>query len=108
LMVTSEAVARSALLREESRGGHTRLDFEGERDEWVKVNIVIRKGKDGEMEVEKVERSAPVQYLSEIANAKIEDLESGKVGGDAPDGSEIDLDAAFSSSGERPKEIAHA
>jgi succinate dehydrogenase / fumarate reductase, flavoprotein subunit len=84
LLVTSEAVARSALMRQESRGGHTRLDYEGEREEWVKCNIVCRKGSDGHMEVEKVMRPAPVKYLEEIANSKIEDLESGKVGADAP------------------------
>jgi len=77
-------VARSALMRQESRGGHTRIDYEGERDEWVKVNIVIRRGKDGEMEVEQVTRPEPVPYLKAIANAKIEDLESGAVGADAP------------------------
>ncbi len=44
LLVTSEAVARAALLREESRGAHTRIDFPGEREEWVKFNIVIHKG----------------------------------------------------------------
>jgi succinate dehydrogenase / fumarate reductase flavoprotein subunit len=84
LMVTSEAVARAALMREESRGAHTRLDFEGERDEWLGYNIVIRKGPSGEMQVEKVERPEPVAYLKEIANAKIEDLEAGKAGASAP------------------------
>jgi succinate dehydrogenase / fumarate reductase flavoprotein subunit len=86
LMVTSEAVARAALIRKESRGAHTRIDYEGERDEWVKVNIVIRKGAGGEMECEQVQRPEPVAYLKAIANAKIEDLESGKVGADAPNG----------------------
>jgi succinate dehydrogenase / fumarate reductase flavoprotein subunit len=84
LLVTAEAVARAALIRQESRGAHTRIDYEGERDEWVKVNIVSRKGKDGQMEVEKITRPAPPKYLEEIANSKIEDLESGKVGADAP------------------------
>ena len=84
LMVTSEAVARAALIRKESRGAHTRIDYEGERDEWVKVNIMIRKGAGGEMECEQVQRPEPVAYLKAIANAKIEDLESGKVGADAP------------------------
>jgi succinate dehydrogenase / fumarate reductase flavoprotein subunit len=84
LMVSAEAVARAALMRQESRGAHTRIDYEGERDEWLKYNIVCRAGKTGEMEVEKVERGAPTPYLKEIANAKIEDLESGKVGHDAP------------------------
>ena len=80
LMLTSEAVARAGLMREESRGAHTRLDFEGEREEWLKYNVVTRRGKDGNMEVEKVERPAPPSALSEIAFASIEDLESGKVG----------------------------
>jgi succinate dehydrogenase / fumarate reductase flavoprotein subunit len=84
LLVVSEAVARSALIRKESRGAHTRIDYEGERDEWLKYNIICRKGSDGHMEVEQLERSAPPKYLSDIANSKIEDLESGKVGGDAP------------------------
>jgi succinate dehydrogenase / fumarate reductase flavoprotein subunit len=84
LMVTSEAVARAALVRRESRGAHTRIDYEGERDDWLKVNIVIRRGKDGEMEVEQVPRGEPTPYLKEIANAKIEDLEAGKVGANAP------------------------
>jgi succinate dehydrogenase / fumarate reductase flavoprotein subunit len=84
LLVTAEAVARSAQMRKESRGGHTRLDYEGEDEEWVKYNIVCRKAADGSMEVEKVERPAPVAYLADIANSKIEDLESGKVGADAP------------------------
>jgi len=85
LLVTAEAVARAALIRQESRGAHTRIDYEGERDEWLKVNVVSRKGKDGQMEVEKVDRPPPPAYLSAIANAKIEDLEAGKVGADAPE-----------------------
>ena len=83
LMVTAEVVARHALIREESRGAHTRLDFEGEREEWEKINIISRKGPDGKMEVRKEERPAPPPRLAEIAYAKIEDLESGKVGADA-------------------------
>jgi succinate dehydrogenase / fumarate reductase flavoprotein subunit len=84
LLVSAEAVARSALLRQESRGAHTRIDYEGERDEWVKYNIICRKAPDGHMEVEKILRPPPVKYLEEIANSKIEDLESGKIGADAP------------------------
>jgi succinate dehydrogenase / fumarate reductase flavoprotein subunit len=85
LLITSEAVARAALMREESRGAHTRTDFPGEREEWVKYNIVIHRGSGGEMVVEKVERPAPPAYLKDIAHSKIEDLESGKVGADAPE-----------------------
>lgn len=79
LLTVSEAVSRAALMRQESRGAHTRLDYPGEREEWIKYNIVVRKGKDGNMEVEKIERPEPPADLKAIANAKIEDLESGKV-----------------------------
>src|SRR3954470_7940954 len=49
LLVTSEAVTRAALMREESRGAHTRLDHPGESAEWVKYNVIIKKGGDGAM-----------------------------------------------------------
>jgi succinate dehydrogenase / fumarate reductase flavoprotein subunit len=83
LLIASEAVARAAHTREESRGAHTRLDFEGEREEWLAYNVVIRKAKDGSMEVEKVKRPEPPAALAEIAYADIEDLEAGKVGAGA-------------------------
>jgi succinate dehydrogenase / fumarate reductase flavoprotein subunit len=79
LLITAEAVARAALIREESRGAHYRVDFEGERDEWLKYNIVSRLGKDGRMEVEKILRPQGPPQLTTIANAKIEDLEAGRV-----------------------------
>jgi succinate dehydrogenase flavoprotein subunit len=82
LMITSEAVARAGLMREESRGAHTREDFEGEREEWLKYNVVSSKGADGAMQIQKVERPPPPPDLKAIAYAAIEDLESGKVGGD--------------------------
>jgi succinate dehydrogenase / fumarate reductase flavoprotein subunit len=80
LLLVSEAVARSALTREESRGAHTRLDFEEERKEGLTYNVVCRKGTDGRMEVEKVSRPEPPKELAEIAFASIEDLEAGRVG----------------------------
>ena len=82
LLVTSEAVARAALMREESRGAHTRTDHPGENAEWAKFNVVIKKGADGKMEVEKRPKPDGHPTLMAIANAKIEDLESGKVGAD--------------------------
>jgi succinate dehydrogenase / fumarate reductase flavoprotein subunit len=75
LLSVSEAVAKAALLREESRGAHTRLDHPGESDEWAKHNVVVRKSADGRMAVEKVARPAPPPELARIAQAKIEDLE---------------------------------
>lgn len=75
LLITSEAVARAALLREESRGAHTRADFPGEQEEWLQNNIVTTKGEDGEMWLKKVARAAPDPELERIANSTIEDLE---------------------------------
>jgi succinate dehydrogenase / fumarate reductase flavoprotein subunit len=82
LLITSEAVTRAALMREESRGAHTRLDHPGESAEWVKYNVIIKKGADGAMAVEKRPKPEGPAHLVAIANAKIEDLESGKVGAD--------------------------
>ena len=75
LMITAESVTRAALLREESRGGHTRVDFPGESDEWVKVSVVVRKGADGQMDVRKETRPEPPAELAKIAHASLEDLE---------------------------------
>ncbi len=44
MLIVSEAIARCALQREESRGAHSRVDFPGYDDEkWGKVNSVISK-----------------------------------------------------------------
>ncbi|MBN4077626.1 fumarate reductase/succinate dehydrogenase flavoprotein subunit [bacterium AH-315-C20] len=75
LLITAEAVAKAALMREESRGAHTREDFPGEQDEWLKCNIVTKKGEDGKMQLTKVERPAADEELQRIAKSSIEDLE---------------------------------
>ncbi len=51
LLTVSEAVARAALERRESRGGHFREDFPDKDPEFAKFNIVLRKGGDGSMQV---------------------------------------------------------
>jgi len=76
LLITSEAVARAARMREESRGAHTRVDFEIERDEWLQYNILLSKNSDGSMNAEKVLRDAPSAELQRIANLSIEELEA--------------------------------
>jgi succinate dehydrogenase / fumarate reductase flavoprotein subunit len=75
LLTVSEAVARAALAREESRGAHTRLDCPGEQDAWGERNVVVRKAADGTMDVEVVTRPAPPAELARIARSTIEDLE---------------------------------
>jgi len=75
LLVTSESVARSARMREESRGAHTRVDFEGESDEWLQYNVVISKSDEGEMVAEKNRRVEPDPELKRIAELNIDELE---------------------------------
>jgi succinate dehydrogenase / fumarate reductase flavoprotein subunit len=75
LVITAEAVNRAALLREESRGAHTRIDFEDEREEWVKVNVVSSRGAGGAMETRAIERRAAPAELAKIAYATLEELE---------------------------------
>ena len=43
----SEAVVRAALLRQESRGAHTREDFPDADPEWGKVNLIVRQTPSG-------------------------------------------------------------
>ena len=51
LLTVSEIVARAALERKESRGGHFRDDFPDKDPAYGKFNIVIRRGSGGEMQV---------------------------------------------------------
>ena len=47
MLLVSECVARAALERQESRGGHTREDYPVMSPEWRQVNIVCRADGDG-------------------------------------------------------------
>ena len=76
LIITAESVARSALMREESRGAHTRVDFPGEQVEWLDFNVVISKAENGNMQTSRVAREKPDEELERIANLSIESLEN--------------------------------
>jgi succinate dehydrogenase / fumarate reductase flavoprotein subunit len=51
LLTVSEAIARAAIERKESRGGHFRDDYPEKVDAFGKLNIIVRKGRDGDMTI---------------------------------------------------------
>jgi succinate dehydrogenase / fumarate reductase flavoprotein subunit len=60
LLLIAEAVTRSALMREESRGGHTRDDFPKPAPEWGTKNVVTRR-RAGQLEL----RTEPLPVVPE-------------------------------------------
>jgi succinate dehydrogenase flavoprotein subunit len=51
LIMVSEAIARSAIERKESRGGHFRQDYPDKDPAYATFNIVVKRGPGGEMQV---------------------------------------------------------
>ncbi|HNG77305.1 MAG TPA: hypothetical protein PLY72_22730, partial [Candidatus Obscuribacter sp.] len=47
MMICSEAIARSALSRKESRGAHSRLDYPNTESEWSTCNTAVERSEGG-------------------------------------------------------------
>ncbi len=70
MLTVSEAIAKAAILRKESRGGHFRDDYPNKDPHFALVNIVIKKGDDGAMQL----REEPVPALRADLAAIIEEM----------------------------------
>jgi succinate dehydrogenase / fumarate reductase flavoprotein subunit len=54
LLTVSEAIARCAIERKESRGGHFREDYPEKAAEFGKINITVRRAEDGTMQLRRI------------------------------------------------------
>ncbi len=66
MLLISECVARAALIRTESRGGHTREDYPGMDPQWRKVNLICRVNSAGDG-VDVVQQPLPVMPVELLA-----------------------------------------
>jgi succinate dehydrogenase flavoprotein subunit len=69
LLSVSEAVARSAIERKESRGGHFREDYPDKVAEFATFNIMVKQGSDGAMQLARV----PLPPIPDHLKAVIEE-----------------------------------
>lgn len=70
LLIVSEAIARSAIERRESRGGHFRDDFPDKDPEFAKFNFAVKKSAGGGMEISRI----PIPEMPAELKAVIEEM----------------------------------
>jgi succinate dehydrogenase / fumarate reductase flavoprotein subunit len=66
LMTVSEAITRSAIERKESRGGHFREDYSDKVAEFGTVNIMVKNGARGELQLSRVPLPPMPDYLKQV------------------------------------------
>jgi succinate dehydrogenase / fumarate reductase flavoprotein subunit len=66
LLTVSEAIALSARERKESRGAHSRLDHPDKDAKWSTFNMIVRKGPEGGMVIERRDIPPLPQELADI------------------------------------------
>ena len=74
LLTYSEAIARAALERKESRGAHCRLDYPDKDEAFGKLNIAIRKNSDGTLDVS----HEPIAAIPDACSASLTPESRGK------------------------------
>ena len=62
----SEIILRTALERKERRGAQWRLDYDGPSDELGKINFIVTKGEQGEIDIERREITPMPEHLSRL------------------------------------------
>jgi succinate dehydrogenase / fumarate reductase flavoprotein subunit len=66
LLTVSEAIARSAIERKESRGGHFREDYPDKAAEFSTINVAVREGAGGVMEIGRVPIPPIPDHLKQV------------------------------------------
>ena len=66
LLDVSECIARSAIERKESRGGHFREDYPDKAAEFATINIMIKRAPDGVPQVSRIPIAPMPDYLKEV------------------------------------------
>ena len=72
LLTVAEAIAKSAIERKESRGGHFREDYPDKAQEFSTVNVMVKQGSGGDMVVSRV----PIPPMPEELKQVIEEQKS--------------------------------